>query len=338
MLDIINELKMWDQQGKRFALATVTNTWKSAPRGVGSSMIVDEDGKMAGSVSGGCVEGQVVKAVQEVLLRREAKKLKFGVSDDDAWSVGLSCGGAISVLVQPFFNRTAEERKLWKVFQSSLAEDTGCVLIYGDQSIGFYSSTDRLGSLPIEVYKEAANLLAARKSQTSLVGEREYFFHVFPTSNHLVIIGAAHITRDLIAMAKQQDFKVTVIDPRGLFYDSLIDLVNKEGLIRAWPAEVLPGIKLDDSVFAVLLTHDPKIDDQALHILLDSDVAYIGALGSKRTQEKRVVRLREAGFEQMNIDRIRGPIGLDIAARTPAEIALSIMAEIVKVKNKAFLQ
>jgi xanthine dehydrogenase accessory factor len=335
MLDILQDIRTWLDSGKDFALATVTETWRSAPRGVGACMIVDETGKMAGSVSGGCVEGQVVKSAKEVLQAGKARKLKFGVSNDEAWSVGLSCGGAISVLVQPFFNRTREGEMIWHHFERCLSEDHGCVLIYGHETIGFYSDETHIGTMEDTIYEKAAVFLQHKKSQKGQLGDQEYFFHVFPPKNHLVIIGAAHITRDLITLAKQQDFRITVIDPRGLFYESLQDLVAEKALLRMWPADALPDIKLDDSVFAVLLTHDPKIDDQALQILLNSGVAYIGALGSKKTHQKRISRLLDAGFTQEKIDSIKGPIGLDIGAGSPAEIALSIMTEIIKVKNKA---
>ncbi|MBK8501291.1 MAG: XdhC family protein [Saprospiraceae bacterium] len=334
MIDLIEEIENWEQSGRKFALVTVIETWRSAPRTVGACMIVDEQGKMAGSVSGGCVEGQVVKAAVEVIANGVVKTLKFGVSNDDAWSVGLSCGGAICVYVQPFFSTSETGIVVWQALKSSLQSDEGCVLIYGDGAVGFYSESKKLGGFPSDVFSEASKSMHQKTSAMQSKGESTYFFHVFPPKNHLVIIGAAHITRDLITLARLQDFAISVIDPRGLFYDSLVDLVHEERLLRSWPLDVLPDMKLDDSVFAVLLTHDPKIDDQALHILLKSPVAYIGALGSKKTQQKRVSRLLEAGFQQEQIDRIKGPVGLDIGASSPAEIALSIMAEIIKVKNE----
>jgi xanthine dehydrogenase accessory factor len=221
-----------------------------------------------------------------------------------------------------------------QALQSSLKSDEGCVLIYGNGTLGFNSESTKLGGFPDDVFIAAYKSMHEKTSGVWSIGEIDYFFHVFPSKNHLVIIGAAHITRDLITLARLQDFAMTVIDPRGLFYDSLRDLVSEGRLIRSWPLEVLPDLKLNDSVFAVLLTHDPKIDDQALHILLASPVAYIGALGSKKTQQKRVGRLLDAGFQKEQINRIKGPVGLDIGAISPAEIALSIMAEIIQVKNK----
>ena len=334
MIDIIEEISSWEQSGKKFAIATVIETWRSAPRAVGACMLVDDQGKMAGSVSGGCVEGQVVKAAREVIENGGEQTLKFGVSNDDAWSVGLSCGGAITVYIQPFFTISETGVVIWNAFQTSLRKDLGCVLVYADGTVGFYSEARNLGQFSEEVFAAASESLNQKRSRVLSLGGINYFFHVFPPKNHLVVIGAAHITRDLITLARLQDFAITVIDPRGLFYDSLRDLVDADRLIRSWPQEVLPAIKLDDSVFAVLLTHDPKIDDQALHILLKSPVAYIGALGSKKTQQKRVSRLLEAGFQQAQIDRIQGPVGLDIGASSPAEIALSIMAQIIQVKNQ----
>ncbi|NND33320.1 MAG: XdhC family protein [Saprospiraceae bacterium] len=334
MLDIINEIDKRVATGQEFALATVTATWRSAPRGVGASMIIDPGGKMVGSVSGGCVEGQVVTTALELLRTGRLQQMKFGVSNDEAWSVGLSCGGAISVYVQPFFNQTDYGREVWFSLRKCQKNDVGAVLIYGNDKPGFFSADNRLGKLPDAVFVQAGEQLSLKKSQLITVENAEYFFHVFPPKDHLLIIGAAHISRDLITLAKWQGFKITVIDPRGLFYDSLKDLVGNESLFRGWPADLLKDIKLNDSVFAVLLTHDPKIDDQALELLLPSDVAYIGALGSRKTQQKRVARLLAMGHSQDQIDRIKGPVGLDIGAGTASEIALSIMAEIIKEKNK----
>lgn len=336
MLDIVQDILKWETSGKKFALATVVNTWRSAPRGVGASMIIDEDGKMIGSVSGGCVEGQVVKTSREILRTGEGKDLKFGVSNDDAWSVGLSCGGAISVYVQPFFNQSEIGNLIWEELKNCLQKDYGCVLIYANGSLGFISTEKKFGDYPEMVFEEAIKSLKTRQSQLDEIAGTSYFFHVFPPKNRLLIIGAAHISRDLITLALQQNFSIRVIDPRGLFYESLLDLVEEVNLLRKWPAEALPEMKLDESVFVVLLTHDPKIDDQALKILLEHPVSYIGALGSKKTHQRRITRLLEAGVSQEKIDRIHGPVGLSIGANTPAEIALSIMAEIVQVKNLHF--
>ncbi|MCB0687060.1 MAG: XdhC family protein [Saprospiraceae bacterium] len=334
MLDIIDDIRNWRSTRKQFTMATVVETWRSAPRGVGASMVVDAKGKMIGSVSGGCVEGQVVKAALDILHNGGGPRiLKFGVSNDDAWSVGLSCGGAISVLVQPFFDQSAEGDRIWELLNQCLHDDQGCVLIYGSGTTGFYSNDFKLGPYFEQVFQVAKRSLHEKQSQWTEVQGDSLFFHVFPPKNRLLIIGAAHITRDLVRLGIQQGFGITILDPRGLFYDSLTDLVDEESLMRKWPADILPEMRLDDSVYAVLLTHDPKIDDQALRILLNSSVAYIGALGSKKTHQRRVSRLTDAGFNTEQIDRIYGPVGLDIDANNPAEIALSIMAQIIQVKN-----
>ncbi len=331
---LMNEIKHWSQNGKPFALATVVSTWRSAPRGVGSSMIIDEDMKMVGSVSGGCVEGQVAQAAKEVLKLGELRKLKFGVSNDDAWMVGLSCGGAIAVWVQPFFGAEKEHgQQVWEQLQYHLDRDLGCAVIYTEKGVGFFSARKKMGLFEGKIFRRAEACLKNGKSVLDEVGGKDVFYQIFPSKNKLVVIGAAHITRDLIVLAQRLDFSISVIDPRGLFYDSLKQLVDPEQLFRKWPAEILPNITLDQNVYAVLLTHDPKIDDQALEILLKADVAYIGALGSRKTHQRRVSRLIEAGFLESEIAKIHGPVGLDVGASTPAEIALSIMAEIVDVKN-----
>ena len=188
MLDILEEVKAWTKTKDRFALATVTRTWRSAPRGIGASMIIDKDGRMFGSVSGGCVEGQVVKYAQEILREQNSKTLKFGVSNDEAWSVGLSCGGAISVLVQPFFGKSEKGMVIWEEFQKCLGEDKGCVLIYQGKEVGFYSANIQIGSFSEAVFDQARIYLQYRQSQMKEVESKEIFFHVFPPTLLLLLV------------------------------------------------------------------------------------------------------------------------------------------------------
>lgn len=342
MLDIFNGISSWMNEGKSFAIATVTYTWGSAPRLVGASLAVSSDMEMIGSVSGGCVEGQVVKAALESLEQNKAQMLDFGIADETAWSVGLSCGGKMGVLIEPFVGISQHEKEadIWTLLEKVVETNQGAVLvssmeegipkrslIQADASVVGYD-------LPKEVSFQALKAFAQRKNQIIEQGESKYFATVVPRRSQLIAIGAAHITVDLVDIASQFGFETIVIDPRGIFSKKTQFTTAPDQMHDDWPQEVLENYPLDPFTYAVTLTHDTKIDDPALHILLKSNVAYIGALGSKRTHAKRVVRLQEAGFSEEEIARIHGPIGVNIKAKLPKEIALSIMAEIISVKNQ----
>ncbi|MEM6628928.1 MAG: XdhC family protein [Bacteroidota bacterium] len=340
MLDIISGLQDWTQKGKRIALATVTKTWGSAPRKVGAALAISEDMEMLGSVSGGCVEGAVVKEAMEVLNTGVPKSLSFGVTDENAWEVGLSCGGEVHVFLEPFLTEQSEGNLLWEEIQRCISENEGCVWISKMGGVKSFSSVVQpesklLGSaIDHSVQSLALEAYGQRKSGIIQKEDQNYFAHVFPRKSQLLIIGAAHITVDLVDLAQQFGFECIVIDPRGIFSEKTQFRVPPDQLFVDWPAEVLPNFTLDAYSYAVLLTHDPKIDDQALHILMDSNVAYIGALGGRKTHKKRVNRLQEAGVEEEKIARIHGPIGMDINAQTAQEIALSILGELIQAKNQ----
>ncbi|GAB5552091.1 MAG: XdhC family protein [Saprospiraceae bacterium] len=299
-------------------------------------MLISEDQEMAGSVSGGCVEGAVVKAAQKVLTDGQPQILAFGVSNDDAWTVGLSCGGRIEVLLSPFLS---EDNLIWQGIQQAVTTNQGSIwctkigaeiqqegLVLIDGSI--------IGDLPKEIKEQALQAYQARKSHLSEWEREKYFLHVIPKKSQLFLIGAAHLTADLIQLASGFGFECIVIDPRGIFANKTQFERAPDQLFNDYPSEVLPQFELDQDTYVVTLSHDPKIDDNALEILLKKPVAYIGALGSRRTQAKRINRLLEKGFSQAEVDRIHGPVGVDINAKTPQEIALSILAEIVAIKNK----
>ena len=344
MLDIFKNIVDWTEQQKAFAIATVIKTWRSAPRSAGAAMIIAENMDIAGSVSGGCIEGAVIREALQVLKTKQAKRLHFGVSNEDAWSVGLSCGGKVEVYIEPSWDLLEKptEQIIWQNLKQALENQEGCVLIsYLSRSNSQHELVFPNGNVigketDVELLEKAKIAYLHKKSQVIEHQGEAFFFNVFPGIAQLIIIGAAHLSADLVDLAHQFNFETIVIEPRGIFADKMTFNTPPKQLYHEWPAEVLPHLKLNKDSFAVTLTHDPKIDDQALHILLRSDVAYIGALGSRRTQEKRLKRLREAGFLAEEIDRIHGPIGIAINALQPKEIALSIVAELIKVRN-AFL-
>jgi xanthine dehydrogenase accessory factor len=331
MIDLINDFESQLDQGSVFALATVIETWRSAPRSEGASMMVLSDGTMIGSVSGGCVESTVVKeAIEMMESGAKAKRLSFGVTDEDAWSVGLSCGGKIDLWLE-----IVKDHPVWRKLIAQVGSNSGCVLVNGLEqhygAISIFTEEGLEGALEAhdisEVCKQA---YAQHKTQIY----EDYFLNVFPSKSRLVIIGAAHVTLDLIRLAHTFNFETIVIDPRGIFTKEERFGVKPHRIYSDWPAEILPRIKLDSDTYVVVLTHDPKIDDQALKIVLETDVAYVGALGSKKTHAKRTLRLKDAGVAEEQIEQIYGPVGLNINARQPAEIALSIMAQIIGVKNQ----
>jgi len=330
MVDVLKDFEAWLNDGSPFALATVIKTWRSAPRSEGAAMMVSRDGNMIGSVSGGCVESIVVTEAQQLLNGGQSKRLSFGVSDEDAWSVGLSCGGQIDVWLE-----AVSDSPLWRQLIALIQSNEGCVLITGleeKEEITTIYAHDRIeGNSDNEsLLKSCQN--AYNQHKTQIVNG--YFLNVFPAKSRLIIIGAAHVSLDLIRLAHMHHFETLVIDPRGIFTNENRFNIKPDQIFKEWPAEVLPSLGLDADTYVVVLTHDPKIDDQALQIVLNSEAAYIGALGSRKTHAKRTARLKEAGLSEEQIDRIHGPVGVSINARQPSEIALSIMAQIIEVKNK----
>ena len=336
MFEIKAEIDPWIQNKKPFALATVIHTWGSSPRPIGSAMAISEDMEIIGSVSGGCVEGAVVKKAVEVLKSGQPKHLSFGVADEDAWAVGLSCGGKMQVLLEPFIAYT--ENSVWIALDEAIRSNRGCVLVskVNDEAnthLLVFPDGNTLGSANTALAEKALTAYTERRNQLIEWEGANYFVQVFPRKSQMLIVGAAHITVDLVNFANQFGFETIVIDPRGIFANKTQFTSPPAQLIANWPAEVMDQFTFDPYTYAVILSHDPKIDDQALHHLLRSEVAYIGALGSKRTHAKRVARLEKAGYTEEEIARIHGPIGANINAKTPKEIALSIIAEIIQVKN-----
>ena len=299
--EIINTASEWEREGEKLALAIVVKTWGSSPRQPGSMMLIREDGHIVGSVSGGCVEGAVIVGSKKILQENRAELMQFGVADEDAWSVGLSCGGKISVFVCPR-NRIEEG-----LFQKL------CNVKNSRESIILECDTQK-GSISIINDKATEN---------------ENVFNIKVTAKpRVLIVGAVHISQHLIPMAKEAGFDVLLIDPRSHFGTS--ERFPEVEVSNDWPDEALKKVKLSDKDCLVTLTHDPKIDDPALQIALASPLFSICCLGSKRTHAARKNRLLNSGITEQQFDRIHGPAGLDINAKTPAEIAVSILAELIK--------
>lgn len=318
MREILPELERWRSQGDRVALARVVATRRSAPRPVGSKLIVSERGELAGSVSGGCVESEVVEAAREVLAGGSPRLLTYGISDDLALSVGLPCGGEIDVWVdEPAPDLLAQLARL------AQAEERAVLLT--DLEAGT-SRLVRHGEDPA-----ADDLIRAGHSKVVELDGRRVFADVFAPPPRLLVYGAVDTADALCAAARGLGWHTIVADARRRFATPE-RLPHAHEVVVAWPEETLAHVQPDHATAVVVLTHDDKFDVPMLVGTLTTDAFYVGALGSRRNQERRRERLLEAGVDESALDRIAGPAGLDIGAHSPAETALSILAEIMAVR------
>jgi len=313
-LEVFPSATTWLNEGLGVAFAVVTQTWGTAPRPVGSMLAICEDGRFEGSVSGGCIEGAVIKEALEVIETRSPRSLTFGVSDEQAWEVGLTCGGEITVYIRNISSASYLER---------LTASSPAVLTLNLET-GEEWLLDE-ASLPPHLLEPAQTAL--RNDSSQVFEETPYFFQVFNRPLRMIIVGAVHISQALAPMASQAGFQVTVIDPRRAY--ATPERFPGVSLMTEWPDDAMEALKPDERTAVVMLCHDSKIDDPALTASLKSNAYYIGALGSRRTQQKRQERLLELGFTENDLARICGPIGLDLGGRSHAEIAVSILAEAI---------
>jgi xanthine dehydrogenase accessory factor len=316
--DRIPEIALdWHRAGKGAALATVIETWGSAPRPVGSQLVISGDSEIMGSVSGGCVEGAVVVEALEALEDRRCRILEFGVSDDEAFAVGLACGGRIRVMVEPVGPGAGVAPALLDELVAARA---------ARRAVAVATDTESWTREIIGYAADPARFDADRSGFDEADPARFIAVHSPPL--RLAVVGAVHIAQPLVVMARAAGYDVTLIDPREAFASEGRFPGGK--LVHDWPDAALAAHGLDTRTAVVTLTHDPKLDDPALRAALASPVFYIGALGSTRTHAKRVARLREAGIEDARIARIDAPIGLDIGAKSPGEIAVAILAQMTE--------
>ena len=336
MLDILATMNRWLAEERAVALATVVKTWGSAPRREGSKMGITREPAMIGSVSGGCVEGAVVEEAVAGLRDGRPRLLKFGVADDMAWEVGLTCGGSIEVFVEPLDS-------IWWDAVAELAESdifgVTVTLMDGDL-IGEKVLLDATGNVLYKTGNLADDLLASlktaaaksSKSGITTLGETRVMVDLQVERPHLILIGGVHVSIPLQKMAAQVGFRVSIVDPRSAFA-SRERFPQVANILHSYPDKALPQLGLDRSTYLAVLTHDPKIDDKALITALPANIPYVGVLSSGRTHRQRVARLKEAGLSDDLIAQIRTPIGIDIGASTPEEIAVCILAEIIAVQN-----
>jgi xanthine dehydrogenase accessory factor len=340
MRDILADLILWTKEDTPIALATVVQTWGSAPRRAGAKMALASDGRIMGSVSGGCVENAVYEAGIESLKTNRSQLLHFGVADETAWEVGLACGGSIDIFVKPL------DKNIFEILRSVIENEEPAVhitVIRGPNEILghelIFHEGRQVHGFPGKEWDEtisklAQETLASGISQRVVLNEDiEIFLEAILPSPTLIIVGGVHIAISLTSMAKTLGYRTVVIDPRKA-WGNKERFPNTDQLIQAWPQDALEQIQVTRSTAIVMLTHDPKIDDPALKIALNSKAFYVGALGSKSTHAKRHERLLEDGISEEQLSRLHAPIGLDIGAQTPEEIALAILSQIVNVHRK----
>ena len=309
--DIPAQALAWHRDGRGAALATVVETWGSAPRPVGAQLAVSGRSEIAGSVSGGCVEGAVVAEALDAMETGRPTILEFGVSDDEAFAVGLACGGTIRVMVEPVGKAVPEDLLADLVAARAAQEPVG----YAVDTAAWTRSLVHPGEAL------AGERFAADRSGF----EGETFVAIHNPPLRLVVVGGVHVAQPLVAMARLAGYAPTVVDPREAFASP--DRFPGTALRHDWPDEALTALGLDARCAVVMLTHDPKLDDPALGVALRSPAFYVGALGSTRTHARRLARLGEAGLGERELGRLHAPIGLDIGAASPAEIAVAILAE-----------
>jgi len=339
MRELIPDLIRWQAEKTPVALATVIQTWGSSPRRPGACMALTARGEMRGSVSGGCVENAVVETGLQVLASGRSQFLSFNVSDESAWQVGLACGGRIEVFVSPFAG------ELLQSLVTSLQEQDSIVLatvIHGPQSsLGRMllfrndgqTTGDLAGAILPDLMRQAqAALINGTPHRAWLNDSLELFINVFDTPPTLVIIGGVHIAMPLVSIARLMGFRTVVLDPRRSWGNS-DRFPDVDRLIHSWPAQGLAELGINSHTAIAVLSHDPKLDDAALKVALASPAFYVGALGSRSTNARRQARLRDHGLTNDQLTRLHAPIGVEISAATPEQIALSIMTQIIQVRN-----
>ena len=350
MKELLETLGTWQAEGTAVGRAVVVRTFGSAPRPEGAVLLYAADGRIAGSVSGGCVEGAAAEEIEAARANGRARVIRYGISDEQAWDVGLACGGTIDVLVEPAVPAAAVEAAR----QSLGAGGHGAAVVtplpgdsppadFGAHAPGVGAPPEpalvvrddgrldgTLGdhSLDAQLVEAAGEALRRGLSRTVELGGRSLFVEVFPVRPRLVVVGAVEVARSLVRLAKELSFETVVIDGRASFATPE-RFPDVDRLVIGWPDEVADEIGLGPNDAVAVLTHDVKFDEPAIVEALRRGCRYVGAVGSKKTQGDRRQRLLDAGVTPDELARLRGPVGLDLGGRQPPETALAILAEVV---------
>ncbi|MPZ14796.1 MAG: XshC-Cox1 family protein [Chloroflexi bacterium] len=338
MDEAIAQIQAWHDRGRGTAVATVVSTSGSTPRQPGAKLIVSQDRELAGSVSGGCVEADVALHALEVMQERRPRLVQYGISDEMGITVGLACGGSIDVLIEPPpltpYIEVADlvRHEVPVVVATVLRPDPMLgrrVLVVDGQLDGSLGAP----GLDAAVREQGASLLRQGVSKSVSIRDEagrdvDVFLDVYPPPPTLLIFGGVHVGIPLTRFAKILGFRVRVIDPRGVFA-TRERFAEADELVIEQPAEYVARVPFNENSYVVVLAHDPKLDEPVLRRVLETPASYIGAIGSRKTNVERMARLRAQGMSDEKLGRVRAPIGLDIGARTPEEIAIAIMAEVV---------
>lgn len=319
-IDIPRLAKSWLAEGRTIALATVVDTWGSSPVPVGGQMIVADGETFQGSVSGGCIENEVILTAAEVIDGAPPRLLEFGVSHDTAWSAGLPCGGQIEVFVE----RVSPDSDAGFINRIVAAQDAREALVVSRR---LDSGERKLFEADDNAPEPVRDCFNSGHSGVVEIGNARVFLQAVVPRPRIIIVGATHIAQALAALAPVVGMDTVVIDPREAY--AMSPRFHGRNVIIEWPQDAMPGLGLDTYSAIVALSHVAHIDDETLKLAVSGPSRYVGALGSTRNHAKRRERLAAAGLSQQQIDRIHSPVGLDLGARTPEEIALSILAEIV---------
>ena len=344
MHDIIEDISPWFDAGQRFALATVTRTWSSSPRPIGAAMAVSEAGEVVGSVSGGCVEGALYEDCQQVLSTGTTRRVTYGVSDDEAFGVGLTCGGIIEVFVQ-IIDKASFPQFPDIVAAIAAGRPIGIVTVLTDGAPSgqrvVFDAADARGSLGDSGLDESATadargLLEQGRTRTLMFGQHgerrmdevSVFVESFSPPPRMIVFGAIDFAAAVARIGKFLGYHVTVCDARPLFATKK-RFPDADDIVVMWPHKYLQTIDVTERTALCVLTHDPKFDVPLLELALRTRAGYVGAMGSRKTHNDRLQQLREVGLSDAELSRLRSPIGLDLGARTPEETAVSIAAEII---------
>jgi xanthine dehydrogenase accessory factor len=350
MKELLATLAAWQSEEVGVGRAVVVRTFGSAPRPEGAVLIYSDDGRIAGSVSGGCVEGAAAEEIERARASGNCRVIRYGISDEQAWDVGLACGGTIDVLIEPFVPSAAIAAAVASLgagghgaaVVTPLPEDSPPAA-FGQHTPGAGAPPERelvvhddgrlegtLGgaALDAQLVEAAGDALRRGLSRTVELGDRSLFVEVYPVRPRLVVVGAVEVARSLVRLAKELGFETVVIDGRSSFATTE-RFPDVDRLVVGWPDEVADEIGLGANDAVAVLTHDVKFDEPAIVEALRRGCRYVGAVGSRKTQADRRARLMEAGVTADELARLRGPVGLDLGGRAPPETALAILAEIV---------
>lgn len=322
--DVPEIARRWLDRFGTVALATVIKTWGSSPVPVGGQLVVGPEEQFEGSVSGGCVEAAVITAAAEVMATGQPKILEYGVGDETAWRVGLPCGGRIEIFVERL---SGPDDIAYLDAVIAARRSRALLVVETDLSDGRRTLHRDSGAYDTETAQQLSN----GECILTDISEGRRFLQALAPPVHVILIGAGHVAQVLADLAQRVGYQATVIDPRSAF--SSETRFGGVPLVQDWPETALPALGLDGRTAVVTLAHDARLDDETLPIAVRSACFYVGALGSRRTHEKRVERLRDAGMTDAEMARIDAPVGIPIGAKGPAEIAVSILGAIIKARR-----